>query len=89
MADLFLIAVFHLEFKMTPYDAKSLIALGNGCSWREQFRKVCAEFHIYRYNTTESGFSAFFKAMLTCNPVFEHVFMPFQLKRLFFQIVMA
>jgi hypothetical protein len=35
MADLFLIAVFHLEFKMTPYDAKSFIALGKGHSWLE------------------------------------------------------
>lgn len=88
MADLFLIAVFHLDFKMTPYDAKSLIALGNGCSWREQFRKVCAEFHIYRYNTTENGLSAFFEAMLAFHSV-KKVFMPFQLKRLFFQIVTA
>jgi hypothetical protein len=74
---------------MTPYDAKSFIALGNGYSWREQSRKVCAEFHIYRHYTNENGVSAFFEAMLACNPVFEQVFMPFQLKQLFFQIVKA
>jgi len=74
---------------MTPYDAKSFIALGKGYSWREQSRKVCAEFHIYRHYTNENGLSAFFEAMLACNPVFEQVFMPFQLKRLFFQIDVA